>query len=239
MKITGKILIGLLALALIALVFSNFVIKKEFEKIDKTDFYWNFEKISNQHFSHIKIDSGNIAEIVIEQSDSFAVKVWKHLSDYNNITYRSDISNDTLFLGISSSESRSKAERQFKYFKAIRVFTPRLISFSGHNANVEFVKMNQPSIEMMLSGVSVINYETNLLTLKNLKISAVDSTQVSIHPNPEMRVDGIFNVNYLKAKVEGNSSLQLSGGLIDSLDYQLTDSASIFLSGRTLSKIKK
>ena len=59
MKLSSKILTILLLLVVVAMVFSNFTLKKEFDKMDKTDLYWDFEKISEQQFRHVKIENGN------------------------------------------------------------------------------------------------------------------------------------------------------------------------------------
>jgi hypothetical protein len=239
MKITVKILLGMLFLALNALVFSNFMLKKEFEKIDKSDFYWNYNKISNDHFSHIKIDGGDFSGIAVEQSDSFAVKVWKYIADYDNVAYQTKIVNDTLFIRMSANDKTPHVKRALRYTAIFRVFTPGLKSISGVDANIEFIRMRQPDIEMNMTGKSIVNYQTDLLQLDKMKINASDSTQVFIGTNPEIKADGIFYMNYLDAQITGNSSLQLGRSKIDSLNYTLSDTASIFLSGHTLGKIKK
>jgi hypothetical protein len=239
MKITVKILLGMLFLALIALVFSNFVMKQEFEKIDKSDFYWNYDKISNEHFSHVKVDGGNFSRIAIEQSDSFAVKLWRHYTDYDNINYQTKIANDTLFIIMSSSVQTPRVRNAFRYITLLRVFTPNLQSITAVDADIEFIRMRQPGIEMIITGKSEVNYQTDLLELDKMKIKASDSTQVIIGTDPEIKADGIFHMNYLDAQITGNSSLQFGRGKLDSLDYTLSDSASLFLSGHTLSKIKR
>jgi hypothetical protein len=239
MKLSVKILSGMLFLALIGLVFSNFALKKAFEKIDKSDFYWNYDKISNSQFSHIKIDGGNFSGIAVEQSDSFAVKVWKFVKDFDNVNYRTQIVNDTLFIYMYPDVKTSNVINKFRYVTLLRVFTPKLTSITGVDANIELIRMRQPDIEMDISGKSVINYQTDLLQLDKMKIKASDSTQVSINANPEMKADGIFRMNYLNAQITGNSSLQLGRAILDSISYTLSDSASLFLSGHTFSKIKK
>lgn len=239
MKLSVRILSGMLLLALVALVFSNFAMKSEFEKIDKSDFYWNYDKISNGHFSHIKIDGGNFSGISIEQSDSFAVKVWKDIKYYDNMSYQTGIVNDTLFIKMAVDVKTPQARNAFQYFKLLRILTPKLESVTGVDANIELIRMRQPEIVMNMSGKSIVNYQTDLLQLNKMKISASDSTQVFIGANPEIKADGIFRMNFLDAEITGNSSLQLDRGKLDSLDYILSDSAAIFLSGHTLGKIKK
>ncbi len=68
MKFTSKILLALLVVLIGGLLSSNIILKREYDKVDKTDIYWNYEKISgyktpvirtaHSHFS--KCDAGNV-----------------------------------------------------------------------------------------------------------------------------------------------------------------------------------
>src|SRR5690349_8398688 len=102
MKLSNTILMISFAVGLAGLVGSNIVLKKEFDKVDKTDPYWTYKKMEDRSFHHLAIDGGNISNIVCEQSPHSFVKVmnsWRGSHD-GSITTR--ISNDTLYLNFSN-----------------------------------------------------------------------------------------------------------------------------------------
>ena len=68
MKMSNTILTTLLAIGIAGLFGSNYSMKNEFDKIDKTDPYWTYKKIEDRPFSHLVISGGNISNIVFEQS---------------------------------------------------------------------------------------------------------------------------------------------------------------------------
>src|SRR5215472_9991838 len=98
MKLSTKILTILLLLVVVGMVFSNFTLKKEFDKIDKSDLYWNFEKISEQPFKHVKIENGNITNVVFESNPKFSVRMFKGWKYFDKGDIKTYILNDTLFL---------------------------------------------------------------------------------------------------------------------------------------------
>ena len=57
------------------LLMSNIVLKKEYNKIDKSDLYWNYTSVLTQPFRYIKIDGGNITNIAFEQSKNCSVRI--------------------------------------------------------------------------------------------------------------------------------------------------------------------
>ena len=63
MKLSSLILLITLSLLTVALFLSNVLLKKEYDKIDKSDNYWTYGKILEQPFRHLKIEGGNITNI--------------------------------------------------------------------------------------------------------------------------------------------------------------------------------
>ena len=62
MKLSTKLLIGLLGTMLVMMLISAFSIKSEFEKINQKDLFWNSIKISNKPFKHLKVIGQKDAE---------------------------------------------------------------------------------------------------------------------------------------------------------------------------------
>jgi len=97
MKLTAKILSAMIILFIAGLFISNSILKNEYYKADKSDLYWNYGKILEQPFSHLKIDGGNITQIAFEQSASSSVRIFKDWEGYQNGSVQANVKNDTLF----------------------------------------------------------------------------------------------------------------------------------------------
>jgi len=98
MKLTAKILFTMLLLFIAGLVLSNIVLKNEYEKTDKNDLYWTYEKILEEPFSHLVITGGNVTNIVYEPGKSPSVRVYKDWDGYEQGKVKASVKNDTLFL---------------------------------------------------------------------------------------------------------------------------------------------
>ena len=55
MKFTSKILLALLVVLTGAVLSSNIILKKEYDKVDKSDIYWNYENVLQQPFKYLVI----------------------------------------------------------------------------------------------------------------------------------------------------------------------------------------
>jgi hypothetical protein len=50
MKFTSKVLLAMLIVLIGGLLSSNIILKNEYDKVDKSDIYWNYENVSQQPF---------------------------------------------------------------------------------------------------------------------------------------------------------------------------------------------
>ena len=75
MKISTSILFTMLILLLAGMLCSNIILKKEYDKVDKSDLYWTYRKVLQQPFKYLKIKGGNITNIAFEQSNTYSVRV--------------------------------------------------------------------------------------------------------------------------------------------------------------------
>src|SRR5688500_4378508 len=96
MKWSNIILATSLAAGLAGILGSNAMMKKEYDRIDKSDQYWNFKRINSQPFRHISITGGNVSNIVYEQSAHNAVKVLSAWHGSSDSTVKAVVMNDTL-----------------------------------------------------------------------------------------------------------------------------------------------
>ncbi|HUZ62031.1 MAG TPA: hypothetical protein VMU83_24870 [Hanamia sp.] len=67
MKLSSRILLSMLILLVAGLLLSNIVLKKEYNKIDKSDLHWNYTNVLTQHFKYLKIEGGNNTKIALNK----------------------------------------------------------------------------------------------------------------------------------------------------------------------------
>ena len=83
MKISTTILFTLLILLIAGMLCSNIIIKKEYDKVDKSDLYWTYKKVLLTPFKYLKIKGGNNTNIAFEQSNTFSVRVFEDWNRYH------------------------------------------------------------------------------------------------------------------------------------------------------------
>jgi hypothetical protein len=236
MKFTTKILTAMLILFIAGLFVSNSFLKKEFERVDKTDLYWNYAKIVQEPFSHIKIQGGNISKIAFEQNSNPSVRVYKNWDGYINETVKAFVKNDTLFLKFPNTYRDIYQRDWMKWNTLVRVFSPKLLSVTGTDTKFEMFNMKQKSITVNMSGKSEFELESMISEFDTLDIAAKDSSAVIFEMSPDLKSSGLFHVNRVDANIQGVSLLDIGRAQIDSLKLAIADSSGILLSGGTLKK---
>src|SRR4051794_11808151 len=98
MKVSSTILLVTFLLLLTALFASNYLLKKEYNKIDKSDIYWTYDYILQQPFKHLVVDGGNLSNIAYEPSKKSSVRVFKMWRTTDNTGVTAVVRQDTLFL---------------------------------------------------------------------------------------------------------------------------------------------
>jgi hypothetical protein len=169
------------------LLLSNIVLKKEYDKIDKSDLYWNYTNVLNQHFKYIKIDGGNITDIAFEQSKNCSVRIlndWKR--NHPQLT-QSFVKNDTLFLKFMYASDNQNEKDMMKSTTLVRVFSPELLSVEGFNTNFEMFKLKQKSMNVNITGKSKFEVESMIPSLDSITVSQQDSSMVVFEMSPEYK----------------------------------------------------
>ncbi|MEO7767019.1 MAG: hypothetical protein ABIS01_06315, partial [Ferruginibacter sp.] len=176
MKVTTKVLIVILLLFTLGLFASNIFLKKEYEKIDKSDIYWTYEKILQQPFKHLVIEGGNITKIAYEQNKNASVGVFKGWNGYKNGAVKAFVKNDTLFLKVSNHYQDKYEKNWLNSNTMVRIFSPALLSVKGVDTRLEMFKLNQKSISVSMSGRSGFEVETVNTYFDSINITAKDSS---------------------------------------------------------------
>lgn len=234
MKLTTKILITLLLLFTTGLFASNFLIKKEYDKSDKTDIYFNYAKILEQPFRHIKIEGGNISNISFEQKKNPSVRVFRPWIDSGKDSVKARVEKDTLFLTLPDLTKYPDEKEWLKWVTLVRVFSPQLLSVDGVNTKFKMVRLKQKNLAVTMSGKSDFEVESNDSLFDRIQFTLKDSSRAAIRMSPGSKSAASFHADFLSADIQGISDLDISQGQMDSLKLSVSDKSGISLSGKTL-----
>jgi hypothetical protein len=238
MKISSATLLILLGLYISCLFVSIVLIKGQYDKIDKSDPYWNFTKLKEGMFHHLKIDGGNVTKISFTPSPHGSIGILNYWDQRMNGRIETAILNDTLYLRIQQ-RSISPEERDWMSRRAlISISCPDLLSVNGMNTNLDIYKLKERNLTIGLGGRSRLEVESYIPDFDSLSVLQRDSSQVVFEMSEEIRTSGIMHAKALYAKVQGHSILDVGHFQIGALHQSIDDSAAIILSGNSLKQIK-
>ncbi|MEP7109957.1 MAG: hypothetical protein ABI760_18320 [Ferruginibacter sp.] len=236
MKLSTKILTLMLLLFTAGLVASNVLLKKEYDKADKSDLYWNYGKILQEPFRHISIEGGNVTNIAFEQNNKPSVRVYKNWEGYKKRSVQAIVKNDTLFLKFPNTYKDIYEKHWMGGNTLVRVFSPQILSVTGTDTKFEMFKMKQKSISVIMAGKSSFELESMIQEFDSLHIMQNDSSAVVFEMSPDFKVSESFHAKWVDASIKGFSILDLGHAQVDSLHLTIADSSAILLSGGTLKK---
>lgn len=265
MKLSSKILISMLVLLIAAIFSSNVILKKEYNKVDKSDLYWTYQKVLQQPFKYLKIKGGNITNIAFEQSHECSVRILKEWARYHGGSINAMVNNDTLFIDFTFVPHDTFEKYWLKQVTSVRIFSPQLLSIEGFDTKLEMYKMKQNSYSVSMAGKSGFEVESMQQDFDSLVISQSDSSEVIFEMSPEYKLPlretavesnnsnmsfgqktsalvkskEAMTVQSLIATIKGNSLLDIGHAQIGSLQLTIADSSGILLSGGALKKVNK
>lgn len=187
MKVSSVILLVTFVFLVTAMFASNILLKKEYDKVDKSDLYWTYGKILQQPFKHLKIDGGNVTNIAFEQSAKPSVRVFKNWDGYEKGTVKAYVKNDTLFVKFPNVYKDQYEKDRLKWSTLVRIFSPELLSVEGFDTDLGLFKLQQKNITVSLSGKSKFEVESYLYNLDSLNILQKDSSEVVFEMSPDLK----------------------------------------------------
>jgi hypothetical protein len=234
MKKSSLILVILFGLFLVSLLGSFIVLKGEYNKMDKRDPYWNYSKIEQGSFHHLKIDGGNITKISFKPSSYAAIGILNYWMPTMAGRVRATITNDTLYVYIQPG-NKSLAERDaMRSRELIGISCPELRSVEGTNTNLQIFKLKQKDLVIRLAGRSHVEVESNIPDFDSISVRQRDSSDVEFEMSEDIRSSGVMQAKAISADIQGHSLLDIGHFRIGSLYSSIGDTAGIVLSGATL-----
>ncbi|MEO8860511.1 MAG: hypothetical protein ABI358_03760 [Ginsengibacter sp.] len=185
MKFTSKVLLALLVVLIGGLLSSNIILRNEYDKVDKTDIYWNYENVLQQPFKYLKISGGNGTKIAFEQSPKSSVRILQEWKRWHGGEIKARVANDTLFINFDFIPTNLYEKFWMKGITAVRIFSPQLLSIDGFNTNFEMFKMKQKSMSVNIAGKSQFEVESMINSLDTVTISQRDSSEVIFEMSPD------------------------------------------------------
>lgn len=187
MKLSSTILLTTFLLLLAGVFSSNIILKKQYDQIDKSDVYWNYNKVLEQPFKHLHITGGNGTNIYYEQSEKSSVRLLRDWVDYHGGHIKADIKNDTLYLDFDYVPANVYEKILLQNMDAVRIFSPELLSVTGTNTNFEMQKLKQKNITVNMSGLSRFEIESLYSHMDSINITQRDSTKVVFEMSTDFR----------------------------------------------------
>lgn len=239
MKLSSIILIVLLALFVTSLFASNLILRNQYDKVDKSDLYWNYNKILEKPFKHINIKGGNVTNIVFEQNKNSSVRVADFWGGFKKSAVETYVANDTLYINFSNRYDDLVEKSWMQGRVLIRLAAPELLSIDGFNTNLQIDKLHQKSLNITLSGKSRIEIESNIHTFDTLNVVQKDSSQVIFEMNPDLKGSPIMQARQINANLRGVTLLDIGHIKATYSKLNIGDSAAVILSGQSIDRVKK
>lgn len=176
MKTSNKLLILLLGLTIFALVGSGFSLESQFEKIDKNDPYWSYQKEQLPTFHHIRLEGNSHSFVKIESGEQPVIRK-AGLTDENGFWPKTKIVGDTLVLSFKSRSRPYPYTGRFDHSPIVSIAVNDLqsISSSGITCLIQGLKQDSLQIVQRDYGVKLSNSK-----IKNLRIQSATKARIYI-----------------------------------------------------------
>jgi hypothetical protein len=237
-KLSTAILIVLLLLLVTGVFASMITLRDVYSKRDKGDLYWNYNKILEKPFKYLKINGGNVTNIIFEQSKNSSVRILNYWNPKDN-TVKAYVKHDTLYLTFNNKYDNLGMKYWMQSTVLVRLFAPQLLSVEGWDTNFELQKMKQSNFNIILKGRSRLEVETYDRDMDSLSVTQRDSSQVIFEVSPDLRGTQTMHFKHLNATMTGSTLLDIGRSYADDIKLRLADSSAIILSGKSLKAVPK
>jgi|SRR5471030_2370443 len=232
-------ILSVMMLLIVTGVFASIVtLKGVYDKRDKGDLYWNYNKILEKPFKYLKIKGGNVTNIIFEQNKNASVRILNYWNPREGMV-NAYVKNDTLYLTFKNKYDNLGEKYWMQREVLVRVFAPQLLSVEGWDTNFELQKMKQASFNISLHGRSRLEVETYQRDMDTLNVAQRDSSQVVFEVSPDLR--GSQEMSFKKVTVHqtGYTLLDVGRSYINDLKLNLADSSAVILNGKSLKTVSK
>src|SRR5882757_3801951 len=187
MKWSTRILVSLLIILVAGLLVSNIIIKKQYDKRDKSNLYWTYTKINEQPFKYLRITGGNTSNVAFEPNPHASVRILEEWRREHDGQVESFVKNDTLFINFPPESKNLYEKFWMKKMTVVRIFSPQLLGIDCINTNLGMFKLKQKNLDVSVSGISKFEVESLIRDLDSIKIVQKDTSEIIFEMSPEFR----------------------------------------------------
>ena len=224
----------MLSAFVISLFVSNVILKKRYDSLDKSDIYWNFNKISSKPFKYLKIQGVNVTNIVFTQQKNCSVRVLDYWGGYEKDSIKTYESGDTLHLQFVKSPADFTKKFWMEHSVLVRIGAPQLLAIDCSKTKFIFEKFDQKELTIKLADKSKIEVQSNTHNIDKLEISQQDSSQVLFYMNHELKQAPQITAKNAIVKMQGLTLLDIGHIKINNLQLDVTESSTVIMSGYNL-----
>ena len=235
MKLSTKLLIGLLGTMLVMMLISAFSIKSEFEKINQKDLFWNSIKISNKPFKHLKVIGQKDAEGTVNilngkffgNSKKFEINIPKQWAEEVKISFEKD----TLIVNFLVKPIKNNNSNYRQNSAVMHIICPEVSSIKGERTKIHIDSLSQDKLYIEAT-------KTALIDITRLNVSSL-SIKLDENSNCEFRYDRIYNLENLEANVAAGAILKMRYVYPKKFILNTTEKSVVEMNGTALGLLRK
>lgn len=232
-KLSAAILIVMLLLIVTGVFASIIKLRDVYDKRDKSDLYWNYNKILQTPYKYLKINGGNVTNIIFEQSKNSSVRILNYWNPDTGMV-KAYVKQDTLYLTFKNKYNNLGMKYWMQSQVLVRLFAPQLLSVECSDTNFELEKMQQGNFSINLKGRSRLEVETYKRNMDSLRVMQSDSSQVIFEVSPDLKGSQTMHFKYVDATMTGSTLLDIGRSFAENTKLNLSDSSAVILSGKSL-----
>jgi len=228
MKISIKLLLGLLLSFMVLVVINAFSLKSDWAKIDKNDQFLNYEKLSERPFKYLKVNApdGTTGRVSILESNKPQLYVSHGWVD--KVTYK--INNDTLIVEfLKDTEEKPYTHDQLE--KLVIITCADLNSLETNNVAVDIDSLRQDKLNLIGKGYG--SFELRKINVNDFDI-ALES-----HASCNFYVYQFQKIKSLKASLGDTTFLNIRAIYPEKIEIENGIDAGLELNGATLKLLNK
>ncbi|MCF2518489.1 hypothetical protein [Dyadobacter sp. CY351] len=223
MKASNILLIIVLSLFLSAMVASNLVLKKQFDKIDRKDPYSGYLTHSLEPFHYVRLQGVGFGVTEVSQGKDFEIKFvvdqkfidWKVVNDTLTVNYKKDF-----------PEGGQSPQQIVHTLPSVYIFVPALKGLESNTINCKIKNMKQESLDIKQIGGAMVLLENQV---NDLRADFVSGAIVTAYRENDFGKS--------KITVRDSSTFQVDSNIFKSLDLAVGDSAHVKMPGSLLKKL--
>lgn len=227
MKTSHILLVIITFLTLTGMVATNVLLKQQYEKIDWSDRYQDFDHRAVPSARHWVIEAAPVAEVIIEKNPAAQILLLPSMAN----SYRTRQQGDTVFVSFTMNyDGASRDPHESAGYELPAGFVLRLPELE--------------SVRITNGRLTVRNFATDQLTinaqnsrLRTDSLTITGPVDLSVSQN-SLAILGADTYKSLRVVVRDSSGLQLNNTQTESLASEVSSKADVQLRGRALQWLK-